>query len=147
MLLCTLFLVVIGSVYTSQLNSTALEVINDGPQFCNTSQSAELYYYCCQDKYLYEADYNKSYDTEDPSCKSYWQNFYWDLEWFNSSSCTDYELAYKSFKSPLDLAAFALQGFSIFGLSLVAIISTSVIDPKKKVTAHPTLIIAQICLI
>lgn len=91
----------------------------------------EEYYYCCQDKYYFPEWY-----TTDPSCKDYFKNFKWDLEWFNATDCVDYKGMYKDFDS-FDISAIVLQTFAAAGLCFVALTICGSKDKRRRVTAHP----------
>ena len=105
------------------------------------SSSNRDYYFCCQDKYFFP-----NYYLPDSSCDSYLRNFKWELRWFNSTDCPMYLQTYKAF-SYFDIFAICLQTFACLGLIFVAMTICCIRDKKRRVTAHPSIIIAQICLI
>lgn len=73
------------------------------------------------------------------------ENFKWDLKWFRAKQeCPFYLLVHKDFDS-LDMLAIGLQTLACFGLALMAWIIYDTKDKKKIVTAHPSMILAQIC--
>lgn len=108
---------------------------------CDDSKSKEEYYYCCQNKLLLNSF------VKDKSCAHYFDDFTWDLEWFNATDCWEYEEIFYWFRTPLDLACIIMQAFSALGLVVVAVMMMCVKDPKKLVSAHPSSIVGQICLI
>lgn len=85
---------------------------------------------------------------QDHSCKHFWLEYEWSFNKFNvSKQCNPYVDNYYHEKNFVDKSAIVLQSITMCGLFLIAAQVYLVIDPKKKVSAHPLALVAQICAI